>query len=73
MAGLVHAPAFNLYLVSISGEEGTAFVPVGPSAVSGMTPGKPIELEEALATLAEHARKVEAEFGEAIRDRRVVD
>jgi len=71
--GLLHAPAFNLWLVSITGDGGTEFVPVGPATIAEMKPGEAVRAEEALTRLAEHARNIEAEYGEEIRARRVVD
>jgi hypothetical protein len=72
-ASLIHAPAFNLYMVRIAGDRGTEVVPVGPNTVAELAAGKPIEIKEAMSRLADHARKVEAEYGEEIRARRVVD
>jgi len=70
---LIHAPAFNLYMVRVAGDRGTEVVPVGPNTVAEMAPGKPIEVKQAMSRLADHARKVEAEYGEEIRARRIVD
>lgn len=73
VVGVVHAPAFNLYLVEVEADRGLMLVPTGPSSVAGLAPGEPVEIRAAMARLAEHARKVEAEYGDQIRSRKIVE
>jgi hypothetical protein len=70
---LIHVPAFNLHLVSFVGEEGARLIPVGPTTIAEMKSGVALPADEVLKRLAEHARRTDAEYGDQIRARRVVD
>ncbi|MDH3805444.1 MAG: hypothetical protein OEU90_08230 [Gammaproteobacteria bacterium] len=72
-ARLVHVPAFNTYLVRFADDDGVRLIPVGPTPIAEMKPNEVLRADEALERLAEHARKIDAEYGDEIRARRVVD
>lgn len=72
-ARLVHVPAFNIHLVKFTDDDGVKLIPVGPTQFAEMKPNEVLPADEVLARLAEQARKIEAEYGDEIRARRVVD
>jgi hypothetical protein len=70
---MIHAPAFQLYALQVTVGDQEHVVPIGPSTVPGLVPNIPIPAEQFLTTLAEYARQLDAEYGEQIRDKRLVN
>jgi len=70
---MIFAPAFQLYALQVTEGDQELVVPIGPSTVPGLIPDTPIPADQFLTTLMDYARELDAEYGEEIRNKRLVN